>query len=85
MGIVLGIVVLVGNGWALYLSGGELSSWGVVLEPAHRSCIIKWQLHISIHCKVLRALQFWNAGPEPYNGSTGYKPGGPEKTEQSIW
>ena len=32
-GIVLGIVVLVGNGWALFLSGGELSSWGVVLEP----------------------------------------------------
>ena len=31
--IVLGIVVLVGNGWALFLSGGELSSWGVVLEP----------------------------------------------------
>ena len=30
-GIVLGIVVLVGNGWALFLSGGELSSWGVVL------------------------------------------------------
>ena len=29
-GIVLGIVVLVGNGWALFLSGGELSSWGVV-------------------------------------------------------
>ena len=26
-GIVLGIVVLVGNGWALFLSGGELSSW----------------------------------------------------------
>ena len=33
-GIVLGIVVLVGNGWALFLSGGELSSWGVVLEPS---------------------------------------------------
>ena len=32
-GIVLGIVVLVCNGWALFLSGGELSSWGVVLEP----------------------------------------------------
>ena len=32
-GIVLGIVVLVGNGWALFLYGGELSSWGVVLEP----------------------------------------------------
>ena len=32
-GIVLGILVLVGNGWALFLSGGELSSWGVVLEP----------------------------------------------------
>ena len=32
-GIDLGIVVLVGNGWALFLSGGELSSWGVVLEP----------------------------------------------------
>ena len=28
-GIVLGIVVLVGNCWALFLSGGELSSWGV--------------------------------------------------------
>ena len=35
-GIVLGIVVLVGNGWALFLSGGELSSWGVVLEPPWR-------------------------------------------------
>ena len=34
-GIVLGIVVLVGNGWALFLSGGELSSWGVVLEPMY--------------------------------------------------
>ena len=33
--IVLGIVVLVGNGWALFLSGGELSSWGVVLEPSN--------------------------------------------------
>ena len=32
-GKVLWIVVLVGNGWALFLSGGELSSWGVVLEP----------------------------------------------------
>ena len=32
--IVLQIVVLVGNGWALFLSGGELSSWGVVLESA---------------------------------------------------
>ena len=32
-GIVLGIVVLVGNGWGIFLSGGELSSWGVVLEP----------------------------------------------------
>ena len=31
--VVLGIVVLVGNGWALFLSGGELFSWGVVLEP----------------------------------------------------
>ena len=31
--LVIGIVVLVGNGWALCLSGGELSSWGVVLEP----------------------------------------------------
>ena len=29
----IGIVVLVGNGWALFLSGGELSSWGVVQEP----------------------------------------------------
>ena len=29
----IGIVVLVGNGWALFSSGGELSSWGVVLEP----------------------------------------------------
>ena len=27
-GIVLGIVVLVGNGWALFLSGGELSLVG---------------------------------------------------------
>ena len=33
-GIVLWIVVLVGNGWALFLSGGDLSSWGVVLEPS---------------------------------------------------
>ena len=32
-GIVLEIVVLVGNGWALFLSGGQLSSWGVVQEP----------------------------------------------------
>ena len=24
---------MIGNGWALFLSGGELSSWGVVLEP----------------------------------------------------
>ena len=24
---------VLGNGWALFLSGGELSSWGVVLEP----------------------------------------------------
>ena len=30
-----GIVVLVGNGLALFLSGGELSSWGVVLEPSY--------------------------------------------------
>ena len=31
------IVVLVGYGWALFLSGGELSSWGVVLETSKRS------------------------------------------------
>ena len=40
-GIVLGIVVLVGNGWALFLSGGELSSWGVVLElPCPRTLLL---------------------------------------------
>ena len=39
-GIVLGIVVPVGNGWALFLSGGELSSWGVVLEPSHHQELI---------------------------------------------
>ena len=43
-GIVLGIVVLVGNGWALLLSGGELSSWGVVLEPPCR-CVRKKAVH----------------------------------------
>ena len=43
-GIVLGIVVLVGNGWALLLSGGELSSWGVVLEPPYAYAVI-----ISLH------------------------------------
>ena len=34
-GIILGIVVPVGNGWALYLSGRELSlvHWKVVLKP----------------------------------------------------
>ena len=29
-----GIVVLGGNSWALFLSGGKFSSWGVVLEPS---------------------------------------------------
>ena len=38
-GRVLGIVVPVGNGWALFLSGGELSSWGVVLEPMQASVL----------------------------------------------
>ena len=38
-GIVLGIVFLVGNGWALFLSGGESSSWGGVLEPFHMNML----------------------------------------------
>ena len=38
-GLVLGIVVLVGNGWALFLSGGELSSWGVVQNLLDSYCI----------------------------------------------
>ena len=49
-GIVLGIVVLVGNGWALFLSGGELSSWGVVLEP---SCtfILPYKTHLLLYSR----------------------------------
>ena len=34
---IIGIVVLMGNSWALFLSGGELSRWGVVLEPLERA------------------------------------------------
>ena len=35
-------MVLVGNGWALFLCEGELSSWGVVLhvEPKIRNTLL---------------------------------------------
>ena len=51
-GIVLGIVVLVGNGWALFLSGGEMSSWGVVLEPIHLTLGF-WHLQARAICAYL--------------------------------
>ena len=37
-GVVLGIVVLVGNSWALFLSGWELYPMGVGLEPFYLVC-----------------------------------------------
>ena len=82
-GIVLWIVVLVGNGWALFLSGGELSSWGVVLEPNHGMhmplytrniscyCIGLFLCHIIIHCHASKHIQdsrFLRTG----NGSSSY-------------
>ena len=58
-GIVLGIVVLVGNGWALFLSGGELSSWGVVLEPL-KAYNVSWAPEGRYHHRLCTAIApFW--------------------------
>ena len=65
-GIVLGIVVLVGNGWALFLSGGELSSWGVVLEPC--KLLNLFQSIASYHgfnsaCSWLSVMEYFSESP----------------------
>ena len=57
-GIVLWITtqVLVGNGWALFLSGGELSSWGVVLVNSV-VIVYLWTLTVHLYPKIF--LDVW--------------------------
>ena len=58
-GIVLGIVVLVGNGWAFFLSGGELSSWGVVQRmQMHGDASVINETSLDRVCSVCDGLTF---------------------------